>query len=53
MELFADRLSGVFDFVFSLCRNNTGNFPLDLVVYHNDSYDLDGDTTFNPFVEPL
>ena len=44
MELFADQLSGVVDFVFSLYRNNTGNFLFDIAVYHNDSCDLDGDT---------
>ena len=53
MELFVDCLSRFVDFVFSLCRNNTGNFPFDLVVYHNDSCDLDGDTKFDLFVEPL
>ena len=43
MELFANRLSGVVDLVFALCRNNNGNFPLVLVIDHNDSCDLDGD----------
>ena len=53
MELFADQLSGVVDFVFALCRNNTGNFPFDLVIYHNNSCDLDGDMELESLVKCL
>ena len=53
MELFVDRLSKVGDLVFALYRNNTGNFPLDLVIDHNDSCDLDGDTVLESLVKCL
>ena len=51
--IFTYRLSKVVNFVFSLCRNNTHIFPFYLVVYRNESCDLDGDTTFELFLELL
>ena len=47
MELFADRLSRVVELVFALCLNNIGNFPLVLVVDHNNSCEVfAGTSTF-------
>ena len=53
MELFADRLSEVDDLFFALCRNNTVNFPLDLVVNHNNSCDLDGNMVLESLMKCL
>ena len=53
MELFVDQLSGIVDLVFAICRNNTGNFPLVLVVDHNNSCDLNGDMILELLSEGL
>ena len=50
MELFVDQLSRVVDLVFAICRNNTGNFLLVLVIDINESCDLDGDTVLELLV---